>query len=71
MAAVKDMFYDIETLFIEGLTAKQIAKELMIDVQYVNDVLDTFGVEPEDFDDEDLELEVTDLDDIAGDYYGA
>ena len=71
MAAVKDMFYDIETLFIEGLTAKEIAKELMIDVQYVNDVLDTFGVDPEDFDDEDLELEATDLDDIAGDYYGA
>ena len=48
MAAVKDMFYDIESLFIEGYTATQIARELLIDIKYVNDVLDSFGVEPED-----------------------
>ena len=66
MGAVKDMYYDVESLFIEGHTASEIANQLAIPIEYVNDVLSDFGVEPEDAD-----LEYTNLDDIQGDYYGA
>ena len=50
MGAVKDMYYDVETLFIEGKTATQIAQELFIPIEYVYEVLADFGVEPKDFD---------------------
>ncbi len=52
MAAVKDMFYDIETLFIEGYSAKEIAKELGIPVAQVQDVLSSFGVDEADMEDD-------------------
>ena len=48
MGAVKDMYYDVETLFIEGYGAKAIAAELLIPIEYVYDVLDDFGVARED-----------------------
>jgi len=68
MSKVKDLYYDIESLFIEGHTAKAIAKELDVPLEQVQDVLDDFGVEPEDVDAEDWdELEAFD----AEDYYGA
>lgn len=51
MGAVKDMYYDVETLFIEGKTATQIANELLIPIEYVNSVLSDFGVDPKDFED--------------------
>jgi len=38
MGAVKDMYYDVETLFIEGYGAKAIAAELLIPIGYVYDV---------------------------------
>jgi uncharacterized membrane protein len=63
MGAVKDMYYDVETLFIEGHTATEIAAELKIPIEYVHDVLSDFGVDPEDFDDA--------VDTQQGDYYGA
>ena len=63
MGAVKDMYYDVETLFIEGKTATQIANELLIPIEYVNGVLSDFGVDPEDFEDV--------ADTPHGDYYGA
>ena len=72
MAAVKDLFYDIETLFIEGYGAKAIAVQLGIPIEEVEDVLDTFGV---DADDQDVdaqdwdELEADEFD--RGDYFGA
>ena len=50
MGAVKDLFYDIESLFIEGKTAREISKELDVPLDQVKDVLDSFGVEPEDMD---------------------
>ena len=53
MAAVKDLFYDIETMFIEGYSAKAIAVELGIPLEEVEDVLDTFGVDADDVDAED------------------
>lgn len=68
MSAIKDMYYDIEAMFIEGHTASEIAKALNIDIEQVNDVLDDFGVEPEDMDAADWdELEAFEADD----YYGA
>jgi hypothetical protein len=62
MAAVKDMFYDIETLFIEGRSARQIARELLIDVEQVHAVLDTFTLEDEGQED---------IDAVLYNYYGA
>ena len=48
MGAVKDMYYDVETLFIEGYGAKAIASQLRIPIEYVYDVLSDFGVEADD-----------------------
>jgi hypothetical protein len=48
MGAVKDLFYDIESLFIEGYSAKSIAVMLGIPFNEVQDVLQTFGVSAED-----------------------
>ena len=45
MSKVKDLFYDIETLYIDGLSAVEIANELACPVDYVKGVLDGFGVE--------------------------
>jgi len=50
MGAVKDLYYDIETLFIEGKSAREIAKELSVPLEQVQDVLDDFGVDAEDVD---------------------
>ena len=70
MSAVKDLFYDIETLFIEGYGAKAIAIKLDIPIEEVNDVLDTFGV-----DEADQDVDAADWDELEafepGDYYGA
>jgi hypothetical protein len=61
MSKVKDLFYDIESLFIEGYSAKAIAVQLNIPIEEVNDVLDTFGVDEADVDAEDWdELEAFD-----------
>jgi hypothetical protein len=48
MGAVKDLYYDIETLFIEGLGAKAIAEQLDVPIEQVTDVLDSFGVDSVD-----------------------
>jgi len=71
MGAVKDLYYDIETLFIEGYTAKAIALELKVPLEYVNDVLADFGVEPEDFEDETIDPAEWDVAFPPQDYYGA
>ena len=68
MGAVKDLYYDIEAMFIEGHTASEIAKELNVPIEQVKDVLDDFGVEADDVDAADWdELEAFEADD----YYGA
>ena len=68
MSKVKDLYYDIESLFIEGYGAKAIAVQLDIPIEEVNDVLDTFGVDSADVDAEDWdELEAFE----RGDYFGA
>lgn len=48
MGAVKDLFYDIESLFIEGYSAKSIAVMLSVPFDQVQDVLQSFGVSAED-----------------------
>ena len=62
MASVKELFYDIESLFIEGSNPQEIAEELDCPIEYVNEVLSTFGITPEDFDVAEMP---------QGDYYGA
>ncbi len=71
MGAVKDLYYDIETLFIEGYTAKAIALELKVPLEQVNAVLSDFGVEPEDFEDETIDPAEWDVAFPPHDYYGA
>ena len=61
MAAVKDLFYDIETLFIEGYSAKSIAVQLGVPLAEVEDVLDSFGV---DKDDMEPEVDAADWDEL-------
>jgi hypothetical protein len=70
MSKVKDMFYDIESLFIEGYGAMSIAVQLGIPVDEVNDVLDTFGVDKAD-----QEADAAEWDELEAfepnDYWGA
>ncbi len=63
MGAVKDIYYDVETLFIEGAGAAEIASQLTIPVEAVYEVLKDFGVEPEDF--------IEPKDEPYSPYYGA
>jgi len=68
MSKVKDMYYDIESLFIEGYGAKSIAVQLGLPLEEVEDVLDTFGVSPED-----CEVDAEDWDELDEDdfkYFG-
>ena len=73
MSKVKDLYYDIETLFIDGKSAKEIATELDVPLEQVQDVLDDFGVPVED-----LEIDAEDWDEIEDEdgcgadlYFGA
>ena len=63
MGAVKDIYYDVESLFIEGASAAEIANQLTIPIEAVYEVLKDFGVEPEDF--------IEPKDEIYSPYYGA
>jgi hypothetical protein len=62
MGAVKDMYYDVESLFIEGRTAEQIASELIIPIEYVLEVLLDMGV---------ADAPQSDPAEIYSPYYGA
>ena len=63
MGAVKDIYYDVETMFIEGASAAEIASQLTIPIEAVYEVLKDFGVEPEDF--------VDPADEVYSPYFGA
>jgi uncharacterized protein YjcR len=69
MTKLKDLAYDIEALYIEGMTEKNIAKTLDIPVEIVyawqaeNGITDDVEADAADWD----ELEAFDADD----YYGA
>lgn len=60
MSKMADLAYDIETLFIDGATPGEIAKQLEIPVSMVKSTLETFGVDVRDLEDE-----------IYSPYYGA
>jgi len=47
MSKLSEIAYDIEQLFIEGLTEKNIAKTLDIPVEMVYDWLTTNGIQEE------------------------
>jgi hypothetical protein len=59
MSKIKDLAYDVETLFIDGCQPSQIALQLEIPLSIVQGFLKSFGVDERDME-EDL-----------GDYYGA
>jgi orotate phosphoribosyltransferase-like protein len=67
MSKIKDLAYDIEQLFIEGLTEKNIAKTLDIPVEDVYSWLAQHNI----IEDEDAELEAFNMDEVDGPYYGA
>ena len=61
MAGVKELFYDIESMFIDGATTDQISRELVCPIEYVQNVLSTMGV---------VETQQEE-DEIYSPYYGA
>jgi len=44
MSAMKDLAYDIQEMYIDGMSARTIARTLEISVDQVLSVLETFGV---------------------------
>ena len=59
MSKLKDLSYDIETLFIDGKSPREIAEELNCPLGIVKGALEGFGVD------------VRDMEPDLGDYYGA
>jgi orotate phosphoribosyltransferase-like protein len=66
MSKMSELSYDIEQLFIEGLTEKNIAKTLDIPVEDVYSWLAQHNI----IEDEDAELEAFNMDEVDGPYYG-
>jgi hypothetical protein len=60
MSKLKDLTYDIETLFIDGKSPREISEELGCPLGIVKGCLEGFGVDVRDLDDE-----------IYSPYYGA
>jgi DNA-binding CsgD family transcriptional regulator len=52
MSKLKDLTYDIETLFIDGETPSEIARQLDIPISLVKNTLKTFGVDTRDIEEE-------------------
>jgi DNA-binding CsgD family transcriptional regulator len=52
MSKLKDLTYDIETLFIDGETPSEIARQLDIPISLVKSTLKTFGVDTRDIEEE-------------------
>ena len=48
MSAMKDLMYDIKELFIDGLDAQGISRQLELPFDQVIAVLEDFAVSPED-----------------------
>ena len=67
MSKMAELAYDIEQLFIEGLTEKNIAKTLDIPVEDVYSWLAQHNI----IEDEDAELEAFNMDEVDESYYGA
>jgi hypothetical protein len=60
MSKLADLSYDIETLFIDGLSPREIAEQLNCPLGIVKGALEGFGVDVRDLEDE-----------IYSPYYGA
>jgi hypothetical protein len=60
MSKLKDLNYDIETLFIDGKSPREIAEELGCPLGIVKGCLEGFGVDTRDLED-----------DLYSPYYGA
>lgn len=56
MSKLKDLTYDIETLFIEGHSPSSIAKELDIPLGIVKGALEGFGVDTRDLEEDPYSL---------------
>jgi len=69
MSKMAELDYDIEQLFIDGLTAKQIAEQLDCPIEIVQGWIDNVSAEMDKF--EPPELEVYDLEEVYSPYYGA
>jgi hypothetical protein len=52
MSKLKDLTYDIETLFIDGETPSEISRQLDIPISLVKSTLKTFGVDTRDIEEE-------------------
>jgi hypothetical protein len=61
MASVKELYYDIESMFIDGVATDQISRELACPIEYVQTVLASMGV---------VETQQEE-DEIYSPYYGA
>ena len=69
MSKMAELDYDIEQLFIDGLTAKEIAQQLDCPREIVQGWIDSVSADMGEF--EPLELEVYDLEEVYSPYYGA
>ena len=52
MSKMKDLEYDIESMFIDGETPSEIARQLDIPISLVKSTLKTFGVDTRDIEEE-------------------
>ena len=68
MSKMAELDYDIEQLFIDGLTAKQIAEQLDCPIEIVQGWIDNVSTEMDEF--EPPELEVYDLEEVYSPYLG-
>lgn len=73
MSKMAELDYDIEQLFIDGLTAKEIAKQLDCPIEIVQGWIDNVSAEMDEafgeFDPP--ELEVYEMDEVYSPYNGA
>jgi uncharacterized protein YjcR len=73
MSKMAELDYDIEQLYIDGLTAKQIAEQLDCPIEIVQGWIAQVGAEMDEAfgEFEPPELEVYDMEEVYSPYYGA
>lgn len=72
MSKMAELDYDIEQLFIDGLTAKEIAQQLDCPIEIVQGWIDGVGAEMDEAfgEFEPPELEVYDIEEVYSPYLG-
>ena len=75
MSKMADLSYDIEQLFIDGLTAKQIAEQLDCPIEIVQGWIDGVGAEMDEafgeFEPPELEAyDIVDIEEVYSPYLG-